>query len=514
MAEIIGTAASVIQVAEAGFSLATTLYNYSKSVKSAEKDIKKIARDVKLTAKVLQRTHEQLKADVLGKSCTHEAIHDLEEVLDGCREAFQEVDDALMKSMRPGANGKFTMSMTEKLKWPLRSSKLEVLRANLEKLKSTLLLMLSVLAYGAKASQAAVAASMKVQVELTLDKLQVESLIEAKNGAEERYEELRRKFEELEMKAGANARETDDIEATAEGASANIAVALPGADAPHNEMDPTEITNPSDSLATALQRCATTVSFLAICIDSSAEKWRTTRSFHPQSINFNLHEAVEAIRELNDEAASQTNKLHKSRELRSKPRHPAQSRETSQRNRETDSHLSETCRAQSHELRRIPFDTRLARPAQDPALTEWHTQPFNPAIWTSPKENLDYPDFSPQPSRTPREPFDLLTTTYEAHTRPLTSHISPVRESELVDLGNQFSAPLVKEEWANDTGVEEELLADDDGLDLDLGAEEELEPVECEEEEAEEEQEEGEEDLEPEDAVEQLLQRWTGLVGV
>lgn len=152
MAELFGTAAGVLQVAEVGFNLASTLYKYASTVKGAERDIKRIARDVKLTSKVLERTHQQLKADQQGQLVTDDALFDLEDVLDGCREAFQEVDDALQKSMKSSA-GKSSISFTEKLKWPLKQDKLEVLRANLEKLKTTLLLMLSVLAYGSKMQQ-------------------------------------------------------------------------------------------------------------------------------------------------------------------------------------------------------------------------------------------------------------------------------------------------------------------------------------------------------------------------
>lgn len=152
MAELFGTAAGIIQVAEVGFNLATTLYKYASTVKGAERDIKRIARDVKLTSKVLERTHEQLKADQQAQLCTNDALVDLEDVLEGCREAFKEVDDSLNKSMKP-PSGKLGMSLTEKLKWPLKQDKLEVLRANLEKLKTTLLLMLSVFAYGSKIQQ-------------------------------------------------------------------------------------------------------------------------------------------------------------------------------------------------------------------------------------------------------------------------------------------------------------------------------------------------------------------------
>ena len=150
MAELLGAASGLLSVAEVGFSLASTLYRYASSVKAAEKELKAIAKDVELTSKVLKQTHEQLQKDQDAKLCSNEAINLTGEVLTGCRDAFQEVDNELKRSIKTDAAGKSIVSMTSRLRFPLKSSRMEVLRANLEKLKTTLLLMLSVLAYGRK----------------------------------------------------------------------------------------------------------------------------------------------------------------------------------------------------------------------------------------------------------------------------------------------------------------------------------------------------------------------------
>ena len=152
MAELFGAASGVLSVAEVGFSLASTLYKYAASVKGAEKDLKAIAKDVELTSKVLKQTHEQIQKDQDAKLCTDEAIDVTSDVLAGCRNAFQEVDDTLKGSIKTDADGKPSVTMAGRLKWPLKSNKLDLQRANLEKLKTTLLLMLSVLAYGRKIS--------------------------------------------------------------------------------------------------------------------------------------------------------------------------------------------------------------------------------------------------------------------------------------------------------------------------------------------------------------------------
>jgi hypothetical protein len=152
MAELLGAASGILGVAEVGFSLASTLYKYASSVKSAEKELKAIAKDVELTSKVLKQTHEQIQKDQDAKLCTNEAIDLTSDVLQGCRDAFQEVDDELNRSIKVDGGGQSTVSMTSRFKFPLKSNKMELLRANLDKLKTTLLLMLSVLAYGRKIS--------------------------------------------------------------------------------------------------------------------------------------------------------------------------------------------------------------------------------------------------------------------------------------------------------------------------------------------------------------------------
>jgi hypothetical protein len=75
-----------------------------------------------------------------------------------CEAVFKQIDGALSKSMerisglsgngkRKGKGGKVVLSAMEKLKWPFLQPKMQELRANLERLKSTLVLMLNVLTY-------------------------------------------------------------------------------------------------------------------------------------------------------------------------------------------------------------------------------------------------------------------------------------------------------------------------------------------------------------------------------
>lgn len=147
MAEPFGIAASAIQVAGAGWSLAKTLHAYVDAVKSAQKHIKAVATEVKLTASVLDHLGGLLKDSEAEKLCTSDVISDAKDALGGCRDAFGEIEEAFKGVVKTLADGSRSVSATARLAWPFKKGKLEALQANLERLKSTLLLMLSVLSY-------------------------------------------------------------------------------------------------------------------------------------------------------------------------------------------------------------------------------------------------------------------------------------------------------------------------------------------------------------------------------
>ncbi|GIZ49288.1 hypothetical protein CKM354_001232000 [Cercospora kikuchii] len=492
MAEMIGTAASVIQVAEAGFSLATTLYNYDKSVKSAEKDVKKVARDVKLTAKVLQRTHEQLTGDGNGKVCTPEAIHDLVDVLEGCKETFQEVDVALTKSMKTGVNGTITISKTEKMKWPLRSSKLDLLRANLEKLKTTLLLMLSVLAYGAKVTQVAAAADVRVDVELKLDKLQIESLVESKNSAELRYAELKKRFEDLEVQVVNGPNPSDSTIASRGIENTITAFAQPGADtlptSPRNVSKP-PFAGYHDVVATALHHCAETVGFLTASIDAAAENWRHKRRVDMFLIDNYLEDTVEATSRLRrkiselgaikpeprDQVSSRipivTSATHRSR--REAPKHH------SKRSDKKATMMLGTIIPEDRDPYFPPFDEESLQPPPPPPPQASGGPRFD---WPPP------PPPPPPPDSNYDDAFDPYQHQHQDSLEPL-----PVCEKP-----SQHAAYSERQSHRNGRTP---TLEEDNSESERLGSDEEAATTEA-------------EDPDPEDSVTHFLQRWTGLVGL
>jgi hypothetical protein len=143
--------ASVVGVAGAGIQLATTLYAFSDSVLKADKSVRVIADDVALTSQVLSELGILLRTDSAERLVSLSALETADKTVKGCQECFQELNEAVEKLLgkdkgkeRDLSGG---MSVWNRIKWPLLEPKMRLLQANLERLKSTLLLMLQVITY-------------------------------------------------------------------------------------------------------------------------------------------------------------------------------------------------------------------------------------------------------------------------------------------------------------------------------------------------------------------------------
>lgn len=137
MAEI-GLIASVIQVAGAGLTLSNTLYQYANSVSSADKRIRDIAQDVKLTSFVIDELGRIFKQDETTALISKNAVNTAEETVRECSNVFTEMEAALKK---------FKKNTLGRLMLPFREPKLELLRTNIDRLKSTLQLLMQVLTH-------------------------------------------------------------------------------------------------------------------------------------------------------------------------------------------------------------------------------------------------------------------------------------------------------------------------------------------------------------------------------
>ncbi len=162
MAEL-GIIASVVQIADVGLRLSIKLYTFGEIVASADRSVISISKDVSLTSGVLKELGQILDKDKETRTFSENAVQTADGVVKECLGVFREMENILVKKMpslatgdgRDGKGGERTkraMVMLERLKWGYLQPKLELLRSNLDRLKSTLLLMLNVITYARQVS--------------------------------------------------------------------------------------------------------------------------------------------------------------------------------------------------------------------------------------------------------------------------------------------------------------------------------------------------------------------------
>ncbi|KAF2787731.1 hypothetical protein K505DRAFT_316161 [Melanomma pulvis-pyrius CBS 109.77] len=179
MAEI-GLIASVIQVAGAGLKLSQTLYQYADSVASADRRIRDIAKEVKLTSFVIDELGNIFKQDQTSALLSKNALKTADETVRECSTVFSELDMALKKSKK---------NTLGRLMLPFRESKMELLRSHIDKLKSTLQLLMQVLTHAHQiASQKLDRAAEAAQRD------EIKALLQMKKESTKKYEESLRKY--------------------------------------------------------------------------------------------------------------------------------------------------------------------------------------------------------------------------------------------------------------------------------------------------------------------------------
>lgn len=141
--EAIGIVASVVQIADIGCRLSVKLCTFGHKIKHADQNISNISNDVALTCNVLRELGDNFKKDEQTKLCNNNAIAAAEKVIAECKKVFTDLESAL-----DGDSGKGVLKRLGRgIKFSLVEPQIELLRSNLERLKSTLLLMLNVIIY-------------------------------------------------------------------------------------------------------------------------------------------------------------------------------------------------------------------------------------------------------------------------------------------------------------------------------------------------------------------------------
>ena len=149
MAEL-GAIAAIIQVADTGLRLSTTLFTFAETVAHADKSINTISKDVSLTSAVLKELANILTQDKSTRAYSDTAIESAIAVVNECSGLFQELHSMLVEKLPKHSSGpRVKVSRTtlalERLKWPYLQSKMNILQSNLDRLKSSLLVILNVI---------------------------------------------------------------------------------------------------------------------------------------------------------------------------------------------------------------------------------------------------------------------------------------------------------------------------------------------------------------------------------
>lgn len=143
--EAIGVAASIIQVADLGTKLSVQLFSFYRRYKNANESIQLLSNEIALVSAILRELGDNLKGEDSSKLCSDEAFRTLHLVLAQCRDVLGQIQRVVDGNDQPGKSrfqqvtGKFRIVMLE--------PSLDQLKMNLERLKSTMLLLLNVIMY-------------------------------------------------------------------------------------------------------------------------------------------------------------------------------------------------------------------------------------------------------------------------------------------------------------------------------------------------------------------------------
>jgi methyl-accepting chemotaxis protein len=145
MAEAIGLAASIIQIAGAGSKLSATLYQFVSSAARADQEIDDIAGDVQVTASALESVGEVFGNENATCVISKRAIQDANSLIKRCETVFDDIRELVDKRRKVCKDGKKSLSTLGKFAWPHKEQKVQLLRGRLESLKTSLNLLFNVL---------------------------------------------------------------------------------------------------------------------------------------------------------------------------------------------------------------------------------------------------------------------------------------------------------------------------------------------------------------------------------
>ncbi|OOQ91344.1 hypothetical protein PEBR_00188 [Penicillium brasilianum] len=184
--EILGVVASIVQIAELGGRLSVKLCTFCHKFKNANKALRHLSKDVALTCNVLRQLGESLGQDDLACLYSPDAFETAQDVLRECEQVFQDLESAIEQHYPDPVSQSRIDKVARKFKFLLNESHLDTVAGNLERLKSTMLLMLNVVIYAGQIRSRREAYELQEQRNLLL------ILTSEKIESERNYERLTR----------------------------------------------------------------------------------------------------------------------------------------------------------------------------------------------------------------------------------------------------------------------------------------------------------------------------------
>ncbi|KAF4763937.1 hypothetical protein N7455_010378 [Penicillium solitum] len=181
--EVLGVVASILQIADLGAKLSVKLCTFYRTVKVANQSMQDLSCDVSLTCSILNELAKALEQDDQAKLCSEQAFRIAQEVLQECKAVFRQIENAIEKHNQDGEKNCFTRG-ARKVTVALLGPNLDLLKSNLERLKSTTLLMLHVIMYAGELRK------RKVKSTLSDQKNLIHILLEEKKANIAKFDQL------------------------------------------------------------------------------------------------------------------------------------------------------------------------------------------------------------------------------------------------------------------------------------------------------------------------------------
>ncbi|PLB48521.1 hypothetical protein P170DRAFT_212694 [Aspergillus steynii IBT 23096] len=186
--DAIGVAASIIQLADFGAQLSMKLYTFYHQVKNADERLKSLSSNVSLTCTVLKQLASNLEQDEQAQLYSHEAFDTARQVSADCDAIFKKIDSALDR-FKDGLARSSLQRAAAKVGFVFMENDINILRSDLERLKTTMLLLLNVIMYAGQIRSRAESKTLKEQSDF------IQALVAEKAASEIQFLTLNRVVE-------------------------------------------------------------------------------------------------------------------------------------------------------------------------------------------------------------------------------------------------------------------------------------------------------------------------------